>query len=101
MTNRTFVFSTVLTAPYVMLNLTVDKLEGNDRFEGFAVELVDSLSKILNFNYTFKLADDGNYGSQDDRGHWNGMISEVLDGRADFAVADLSITTARYQAFER
>ena len=29
------------------------------RFEGFAIDLADALSKILHFNYTFKIVDDG------------------------------------------
>ena len=31
-------------------------------------------------------------------GNWNGMIGEVLDGRADFAIADISITSKRASA---
>ena len=44
------------------------------------------------------------YGGVDEHGNWNGMIKEVLDGPevggADFAVADLSITTARSSAVQ-
>ena len=36
-----------------------EKLSGNDRFEGFAVDLASELSKVLGFNFTFKLVDDG------------------------------------------
>ena len=36
-----------------------EKLSGNDRFEGFAVDLAHELSKVLGFNFTFKLVDDG------------------------------------------
>ena len=36
-----------------------EKLSGNDRFEGFAVDLAESLSQVLGFNYTIKLVDDG------------------------------------------
>lgn len=40
------------------------KLSGNDRFEGFAIDLATELSQVLGFNFTFKLVDDGKYGSQ-------------------------------------
>ena len=36
-----------------------EKLSGNDRFEGFAVDLASELSQVLGFNFTFKLVDDG------------------------------------------
>ena len=42
---------------------------------------------------------DGKYGGFDGS-RWNGMISEVLEGEADMAVADLSITTERLNAVE-
>ena len=42
------------------------------------------------------------YGAQDEHGNWDGMIEEVIrgteDGGADFAVADLSITSSRASA---
>ncbi len=42
------------------------------------------------------------YGSQDEHGNWNGMIKEVMlgseGGGADFAIADLSITSSRASA---
>ncbi|XP_040571507.1 glutamate receptor ionotropic, kainate 2 [Lepeophtheirus salmonis] len=102
MANRTFVVTLIENAPYTMLKLETKRLKGNDRFEGFAIDLMKDISEILDFNITFKLVDDGKYGNQDEHGNWNGLIKEVLlgadDGGADFAVADLSITTARSTA---
>ena len=37
-----------------------EKLSGNDRFEGFAIDLANELAAILGFNYTYKLVEDGN-----------------------------------------
>lgn len=74
------------------------------RFEGFAIDLMSEIGKFLQFNVTFKLVDDGNYGSQDEHGNWNGMINEVMigveEGGADFAIADLSVTSARNAAVQ-
>lgn len=56
------------------------KLEGNSRFQGYALDLIDGISKILNFTYRFELVDDNNYGSIDaETGEWNGLIRELLD----------------------
>ena len=35
-----------------------EQLVGNDRFEGFAVELMTEIAKILHFNITFQLVAD-------------------------------------------
>lgn len=66
--------------PYGMLKKTAVKLTGNDRFEGFGIELIDELSMMLGFNYTFKLQEDSVYGSLNkETGEWNGMIRELID----------------------
>ena len=41
-----------------MLVESHEKLTGNARFEGFAIDLATELSKVLGFNFTFKLVDD-------------------------------------------
>lgn len=42
---------------------SAEKLSGNDQFEGYAIDLIHEISKILGFNYTFRLVPDGRYGS--------------------------------------
>lgn len=63
-------------------------LYGNDRFEGYCLDLLKELSNILGFIYDIKLVPDGKYGAQNDRGEWNGMVKELIDhvsGRAALA----------------
>ena len=60
-------------------------LFGNDRFEGYCIDLLKELAHILGFSYEIRLVEDGKYGAQDDKGQWNGMIKELIDhvsGRA-------------------
>ena len=44
------------------------------------------------------------YGNPDENGNWDGLIREVMigpnQGGADFAVADLSVTSARSSAVQ-
>lgn len=55
------------------------KLVGNDQFEGYAIDLIDEISKLLGFNYTLKLVPDGRYGSyNEDTKEWDGMMGELL-----------------------
>lgn len=82
-----------------MLKEASQAMTGNDRFEGFGIELIDKLSHKLGFNYTFILQEDGAYGSLNrDTGEWNGMLREIMDGRADLAITDLTITSERESA---
>jgi hypothetical protein len=55
-------------------------LKGNERFEGFGIELIHELSLMLGFNYTFELQLDNAYGSLNkETGQWNGMMRQLLD----------------------
>lgn len=57
-----------------------EKLTGNAQFEGYSIDLIHEISKILGFNYTFKLVPDGRYGSINrETKEWDGMIKELLD----------------------
>ncbi|CDQ72280.1 unnamed protein product [Oncorhynchus mykiss] len=93
--NRSLVITTILEEPYVMLKKSDKALVGNDRFEGFCIDLLKELASILGFTYEIRLVPDGKYGSQDDKGQWNGMIKELMEHRADLAVAPLTITYLR------
>ena len=67
-------------SPYTMLRETTKPMTGNDRYEGFCVDLIDEIAKTLGFNYTFKLSDDGQHGKYNaKKDRWNGMIGELLD----------------------
>ncbi|CAH0553020.1 unnamed protein product [Brassicogethes aeneus] len=94
--NKTFFIITCLTAPYAMLKETTTQLIGNDRFEGFGIDVIDKLSKLLGFNYTIIIQPDGQYGNFNRTSNeWNGMIKEIIEDRADFGIVDLTITSER------
>uniref|UniRef100_A0A8D0AB83 Glutamate receptor n=1 Tax=Sander lucioperca TaxID=283035 RepID=A0A8D0AB83_SANLU len=98
--NRSLVITTILDEPYVMLKKSDKALDGNDRFEGFCIDLLKELANVLGFTYEIRLVPDGRYGSQDDKGQWNGMIRELIEHRADLAVAPLTITYMREKVID-
>lgn len=65
-----------------MLKNSPTTLTGNDRYEGFSIDLIEELSKQLHFSYEIREVADNKYGVEVDkkRGIWNGMIGEVLTG---------------------
>ncbi|GFS04375.1 glutamate receptor [Elysia marginata] len=68
---------------------------GNDRFEGYCVDLLQKVAEIVGFDYDIHLVYDGKYGTKQADGSWNGMIGELLSGQADLAIASLTITEVR------
>nr|XP_053639399.1 glutamate receptor ionotropic, kainate 2-like [Cherax quadricarinatus] len=78
--NKTLMVTSILAAPYNMLRETSVQMTGNDRYEGFCVDLIQEISEVLGFNYTIRIAADGSHGKYDDKKkRWNGMIGELLD----------------------
>ena len=96
--NRTVLNIVTIPNPPFTSVLT-EGCEGNACFEGYAIDLIKELSRIIGFDYRIKLSDDGRYGMQSN-GTWQGMIGEVADGRADLAVADLTITSKRREVVD-
>ncbi|XP_066147480.1 glutamate receptor ionotropic, kainate 2-like [Euwallacea fornicatus] len=87
-----------LGAPYLMLRTQEygKVYYGNDRFEGYSLDLMQEICKILSCFYTFDLVPDGKYGNFDPiKKEWNGLIRHLLDRKADLAVCDLTITYER------
>ena len=56
-------------------------LEGNDKFEGYCIELLQFLSEKVGFDYEIKLVADGNYGAplEDAPGSYDGMVGELME----------------------
>uniref|UniRef100_A0AAQ4R3H4 Glutamate receptor n=1 Tax=Gasterosteus aculeatus aculeatus TaxID=481459 RepID=A0AAQ4R3H4_GASAC len=98
--NRTLIVTTILENPYVMQRKSDKELIGNDRFEGYCLDLLKELSNILGFTYEVRLVGDGKYGAQNDKGEWNGMVRELIDHVADLAVAPLTITYVREKVID-
>ncbi|XP_019715109.1 glutamate receptor ionotropic, kainate 1-like [Hippocampus comes] len=98
--NRTLIVTTILENPYVMYKKPDKDLVGNDRFEGYCLDLLKELSNILGFTYEVRLVADGKYGAQNDKGEWNGMVRELIDHVADLAVAPLTITYVREKVID-
>ncbi|GBO28018.1 Glutamate receptor ionotropic, kainate 3 [Araneus ventricosus] len=74
--------------------------ENGVKYEGYCVDLIEAISQDLRFQYRIKEVDDGSYGRKNDLGEWNGMIRELIDGKADMAIADLTITYVREEAVD-
>ncbi|XP_056899824.1 glutamate receptor 1a isoform X3 [Takifugu flavidus] len=99
--NRTYIVTTILESPYVMLKKNHEQLVGNDKYEGYIVELAAEIAKHVGYQYKLKLVSDGKYGARDPEiKMWNGMVGELVYGKADVAVAPLTITLVREEVID-
>ncbi|RWS28514.1 Glutamate receptor: ionotropic kainate-like protein 2, partial [Leptotrombidium deliense] len=100
--NKTLTVVTNLGRPYSMLVEEWEQkgLSGNDKFEGYCIDLIREIAASLKFKFQIKIVDDKAHGRRNEKGEWNGMIRELIDGKADVAVADLTITYERESAVD-
>lgn len=61
-----------------MLKGNHQEMEGNDRYEGFCVDMLKELAEILRFKYKIHLVGDGVYGVPEANGTWTGMVGELI-----------------------
>jgi len=75
--NQTFIVLISLTPPYGMETESWTTLSGNERYEGFGIDIIEHISKILGFNYTLQV--ESNYGSLNEKtGKWSGMLGKII-----------------------
>ncbi|XP_053885294.1 glutamate receptor 2 isoform X4 [Malaclemys terrapin pileata] len=99
--NKTIVVTTILESPYVMMKKNHELLEGNERYEGYCVDLAAEIAKHCGFKYKLTIVGDGKYGARDaDTKIWNGMVGELVYGKADIAIAPLTITLVREEVID-
>lgn len=64
-----------------MLKKNHEQLVGNDKYEGYIVELAAEIAKHVGYQYKLKLVSDGKYGAKDPEiKMWNGMVGELVYG---------------------
>uniref|UniRef100_A0A672YRW1 Glutamate receptor, ionotropic, kainate 5 n=1 Tax=Sphaeramia orbicularis TaxID=375764 RepID=A0A672YRW1_9TELE len=98
--NKTLIVTTILENPYVMRKSKYQDFHGNDQYEGFCVDMLRELADILKFSFKIKLVDDGLYGAPEPNGSWTGMVGELINRKADLAVAGFTITSEREKVID-
>ncbi|KAJ8927375.1 hypothetical protein NQ314_020150, partial [Rhamnusium bicolor] len=63
--NKRLIVMTTLAEPYAMIKQATHALVGNDRYEGYVIDLIHEISKIEEFSYTFIIREDMKYGFYD------------------------------------
>ncbi|XP_015751874.1 PREDICTED: glutamate receptor ionotropic, kainate 3-like [Acropora digitifera] len=89
---RKFRVAVLKEAPFVM---AVKEKDGSISYEGYCIDLLNKLAENLHFSYEIHTTQDEVYGTELPNGSWNGLIGELINQRADIAVADITITERR------
>lgn len=65
-----------------MLKENHAELEGNAKYEGYCIDLLEEISKLPDISLKYKIREvaDKAHGRRDDKNEWNGMIGELLHG---------------------
>ena len=53
--------------------------DGTISYEGFCIDLLKQLAKMLHFTYEIYPSPDGQYGSITENGTWDGMMGELVN----------------------
>ena len=64
---------------------------------GKLLEIMERVRTRLGFNYSLYIVEDGKWGSKEN-GSWNGMIRDLVDGKADMALHALNYLGKRFEA---
>ncbi|XP_022086249.1 glutamate receptor 4-like isoform X2 [Acanthaster planci] len=97
--NKTIIVTSILEEPYMMRKEPRHLYSGNDRFHGYAIDLLEEIVKKFPFKYRIQLVRDNTYGILVNN-TWNGMVGELVRGEADIAVAPLTIISDRERVID-
>jgi len=106
--NKTLRIHTTTNDPYVMKKSqgpevtpeALARMSFEEKYEGFLVDLIKKLSKVVTFKYKFVMIEGAGYGKLGDDGRWTGMIADLRNQQADMVVIDMSVTEIRQTAVD-
>ena len=96
--NQTLTIVTIEESPFLIARKNV---KGDYEYEGYCIDLLKKLSEKLRFDYKIYLVADDQFGAQNMlTGEWNGMVRELINGKADLAAASFTISSARQNVID-
>uniref|UniRef100_A0A4D5R939 Glutamate receptor ionotropic, kainate 2 n=1 Tax=Scolopendra viridis TaxID=118503 RepID=A0A4D5R939_SCOVI len=98
--NLTVRITTIENKPFFSIKENQEQFQGNDRYEGFVVDMVHAMADREEFIPVIIPVKDKKYGDNNTGGVWNGMVEALIKQEAEAAVADLTITRIRQDAVD-
>lgn len=94
--NKTFIVSSKIGEPFLKYREAPDGevLEGNDRYEGYSMDLIAGIAELLNISFRFELTPDGKYGAYNpDTKRWDGLVGQLLERVSNVSSVNYQIFT--------
>ena len=73
-----FVFVSVQEYPWIHLRRNYAAKTGNDRFEGFCVDLLKLIAQQVDFTYEIMPVSDNMAGTMSPNGSWSGVMKQIV-----------------------
>ncbi|CAL1543624.1 unnamed protein product, partial [Lymnaea stagnalis] len=89
----------ILEEPFVMEKTDKSLDTGHPVYEGFCIDILIEMAKVLGFQYNISKVPDGKFGSKK-LGGWTGMIRQLIDKKADVALAPFQMATERAEVVD-
>ncbi|XP_070180273.1 ionotropic receptor 25a-like [Littorina saxatilis] len=74
--------------------------ENGTHYSGYAIDVLDEITKRMNISYRFIEPSDGMFGARLPNGTWNGVIGDILSGSVDIAVGSLTVSAEREEVVD-
>nr|AXY83439.1 putative ionotropic receptor 9 [Conopomorpha sinensis] len=74
--------------------------EGSPIYEGYCIDLIQTLSEVMPFDYEIVSPKTGLFGQKLPNGTWDGVVGDLMRGETDFAVAALTMTAEREEVID-
>ncbi|KAJ9591183.1 hypothetical protein L9F63_002254, partial [Diploptera punctata] len=87
---KIFIVSSRIGVPF-LTEKKGENLKGNDRYEGYSMDLITEIAKLLGFSFEFRLVPNNLHGE---------LVTDLQNRRADLAICDLTITEIRKQLID-
>ncbi|XP_050311076.1 glutamate receptor ionotropic, kainate 1-like isoform X2 [Anthonomus grandis grandis] len=85
MMDHNFIVSSKIGKPYLMPS-EIEGARGNDRYKGFSMDLMTEVAKLMDITFDFVITATDNPA---------GIVSDLINRRADLGICDLTITEER------
>ncbi|XP_059141818.1 glutamate receptor ionotropic, kainate 2-like [Physella acuta] len=92
--------SFIVETPFIGNRSNKSLDNGHPLYEGLLIDILLEMVNILGFKYTIKHVGDNKYGSYKNATGWTGMIRELIDNKADIALAPWQMTTERAEVVD-
>uniref|UniRef100_A0A5S6QRI5 Glutamate receptor n=1 Tax=Trichuris muris TaxID=70415 RepID=A0A5S6QRI5_TRIMR len=69
--------------------------KGEWGLQGYSIDLIGELQKEINFTYELYAVADSFFGAMNERGRWNGIIGDIINGDADISMSAIVASALR------